>query len=86
MIMRVCVRSWAIKGKNAGIGGQVALVPLLPKNPSQKQHSLLMSADHNMPLFEISDSNEIEYEDNPAIAQAKANLTAVEQIQQERAK
>ena len=44
-----------------------------------------MSADHNMPLFEISDGDNIEYEDNPAVAQGKVNLAAAEQIQQERA-
>ena len=55
------------------------------QNPKSKQGTSLMSADHNMPLFEISDGDEIEYEDNPAIAQAKANLAAVERIQQERA-
>ena len=44
-----------------------------------------MSADHNTPLFEISNGDEIEYKDNPAIAQVKANLAVVEWIQQERA-
>ena len=44
-----------------------------------------MSADSNTPLFVISDGDDIEYKDDPAIAQAKANLTAVEWIQQERA-
>ena len=43
-----------------------------------------MSTDHNTPLFEISDGDEIEYEDDPAVAQAKVNLVAAEQIQQER--
>ena len=44
-----------------------------------------MSADPNTPLFMISDRDDIEYEDDPAIAQAKTNLAVVEQIQQERA-
>ena len=44
-----------------------------------------MSTNHNMPLFKISNGNEIEYEDNPAIAQVKANLVVAEWIQQERA-
>ena len=44
-----------------------------------------MSANHDMPLFEISDGNEIEYKDDPTVAQVKANLMAAEQIQQERA-
>ena len=37
-------------------------------------------------MFVISNGDNVKYEDNPAIAQAKANLAAVEQIQQERAK
>ena len=45
-----------------------------------------MSADHNTPLFEISNSDEIKYEDDPAVAQAKVNLAVPEWIQQERAK
>ena len=44
-----------------------------------------MSANPNTPLFKISNGDEIEYEDNPAVAQVKANLMAAEQIQQERA-
>ena len=45
-----------------------------------------MPADLEPPLFGICNGDEIEYEDNPAIAQAKANLVAAEQIQQKRAK
>ena len=56
------------------------------QNPKSKQCTLLMSADCNTPLFKISNGDEIEYEDDPAVAQAKANLAAVEQIQKERAK
>ena len=52
---------------------------------SQKTHTPLMSADPNTPLFKISDGDEIEYEVNPAITQAKANLSAVERIQREKA-
>ena len=44
-----------------------------------------MSANPNTPLFEISDGDDIKYEDNPAVTQAKANLVAVECMQQERA-
>ena len=43
-----------------------------------------MSADPNTPLFVISDEDDIEYKDDPAVTQAKANLTAVECIQQEK--
>ena len=45
-----------------------------------------MSADLNAPLFMISDGDDVEYDDDPAVAQVKANLMAVERIQQERAK
>ena len=45
-----------------------------------------MSANPNTPLFMITDGDDIEYKDDPAIAQAKANLAAAEWIQQERAK
>ena len=44
-----------------------------------------MSADPNTPLFMISDEDDVEYNDNPAVAQVKANLAAAEWIQQERA-
>ena len=84
MIMRVHIRSRAIKGKDAGIGRQVALVPLLPKKTEVKS-SPLMSTDPNTPLFVISDGDDVEYDDDPAVTQAKANLMAVEWIQQERA-
>ena len=78
MIMRVHIRSWAIKGKDAEIGGQVTLAPLLPNALSQK--TPLMSADHNTPLIKISDGEDIKYKDDPAITQAEANLVAVEHI------
>ena len=45
-----------------------------------------MSADPNTPLFILSDNDDIEYKDNPAATQAKANLAAVEHIQEEKAK
>ena len=45
-----------------------------------------MSTNPNTPLFEISDRDEIEYEDDPAVTQAKANLVAAECIQLENAK
>ena len=41
------------------------------------------SADPNTPLFMLSDDDD-EYKDDPAIAQAKANLVVAERIQQER--
>ena len=53
---------------------------------SKYQHTPLMSANPNTPLFEISDGEDVKYKDDPAVAQVKANLAAVEQIQQERAK
>ena len=60
------------------------LCPFSQKKLSQ--HTPLMSADPNTPLFVISDGDDIEYEDNPTVTQVKANLTAVEHIQQEKAK
>ena len=66
MIMRVRIRSRAIKGKDAGIGGQVTLAPPTPKNLSQT-HTLPMSADHNTLLFKISDGDDAMYEDDPAV-------------------
>ena len=36
-------------------------------------------------MFVISDKDDVEYEDDPAIIQAKANLAAAEHIQQEKA-
>ena len=55
------------------------------KKLSPKKYAITMPADLEPPLFKISDGDKIKYEDDPAIAQAKANLAAVEQIQQERA-
>ena len=55
-------------------------VPLLPKNPC-----IRMSANSSTPLFMLSDGDDIEYEEDPAVAQAKANLMAAECIQQEKA-
>ena len=45
-----------------------------------------MSADPNTPLFVISDGDDVKYEDDPTITQAKVNLAAAEHIQQEKAK
>ena len=53
---------------------------------SQKIHTPLMSPDPNTPLFEISDRDEIKYEDDPAVMQVKVNLSAVEHIQREKTK
>ena len=44
-----------------------------------------MSNNPNTPLFEISDGDDTTYEDNPAVIQARANLTAAEHVQQEKA-
>ena len=44
-----------------------------------------MSADPNTPLFMLSDDDDDEYEDDPAVTQVKANLAAAERIQQEKA-
>ena len=43
-----------------------------------------MSADQNTSLFVLSDNDNDEYEDDPAIMQVKANLVVVERIQQEK--
>ena len=45
-----------------------------------------MSAKLNTPLFVISNGDDIKYEDDPTVTQAKVNLMAVEHVQQERAK
>ena len=44
-----------------------------------------MSADLNILLFEISDGDDLSYEDDPAVTQVKANLAVAERVQQERA-
>ena len=44
-----------------------------------------MSADPNTPLFEISDGDDVLYEDDPTVTQAKVNLMVAECMQQERA-
>ena len=44
-----------------------------------------MSTNSNTPLFMISNGDDVEYEDDPAVTQAKVNLVAAECIQQERA-
>ena len=43
-----------------------------------------MSADRNMPLFNLNDKDEVTYEDDPAILQARANLAVAEWVQQEK--
>ena len=58
--------------------------PYSKKNLSQTR-TLPMSTDPNTPLFVLSDDDDIEYEDDPAVAQAKANLVVAERIQTERA-
>ena len=58
----------------------------LPKKPkSKKTRTPPMSADPNTLLFVLSDDDDVEYEDNPAVTQAKANLAVAERIQQEKA-
>ena len=44
-----------------------------------------MSTDSIIPLFEISDDDDLSYEDDLVITQAKANLAVAERVQQERA-
>ena len=44
-----------------------------------------MSTDSNTPLFVLSNGDDVEYDEDPAIAQAKANLAAAERIQREKA-
>ena len=78
MIVRVCIRGWAIKGKDTGMGGQVTLAPFLLKKKPMSKTTPPMSADPNTPLFEFSDGDDIMYEDDPAMTQVKANLMAVE--------
>ena len=43
-----------------------------------------MSANPNTPLFVLSNDDDNEYEDDPAVTQVKANLAVAERIQQER--
>ena len=57
---------------------------LFPTSKS-KTHTPPMSADPNTPLFILSDDDDVEYGDDPAVTQVKANLAAVEHIQQEKA-
>ena len=68
------------------MGRQVACVPLLDQKTSKSKIFTAMSTDLNTPLFEISDGDDIEYEDDPAMTQAKVNLMVVEHVHQERAK
>ena len=44
-----------------------------------------MFANQDTPLFVLSDDDDDEYKDDPAITQAKANLMVAECIQQEKA-
>ena len=44
-----------------------------------------MSANQHTPLFEISDGDNLEYVDDPAVMQVKENLAMAERIQQEKA-
>ena len=39
-----------------------------------------MSANQNTPLFVLSDDDDVEYEDDPAVTQVKANLAVAEHI------
>ena len=65
------------------MGRQVALAPFLLKPTSKTTPP--MSADPNTPLFEISDGDNITYEDDPAIIQVRENLVVAECIQPEKA-
>ena len=60
------------------MGRQVALVPLLDQKTSKSKIFTAMSTDLNTPLFEISDGDDIEYEDDPAVTQAKCSNYRVE--------
>ena len=55
------------------------------QKPKSKTRTPPMSADPNTPLFILSNNDDVEYEDDPAITQVKANLVVVERIQQEKA-
>ena len=44
-----------------------------------------MSTNPNTLLFKISNRDNTTYEDDPAVIQARANLAAVEHVQQEKA-
>ena len=55
------------------------------KKNQVQMHTPPMSADHNTPLFKISDRDDVMYKDNPAVIQARENLTAAERVQQEKA-
>ena len=44
-----------------------------------------MSTNSSTPLFMLSDGDDVKYEEDPAIAQTKANLVAAERIQREKA-
>ena len=44
-----------------------------------------MSANPTTPLFVITDGDDIEYKDDPAVIQARANLAVLECVQQEKA-
>ena len=82
MIMRVRVQSQAIKGKNRD--GQTSHT-CAPLDKTSKSKSSLPCPPTQIPLFEISDGDNVIYEVNPAVTQVKANLMAVECMQQERA-
>ena len=53
--------------------------------PKSSRNITAMSIDPNTPLFVISDRDDVKYEDDPAMTQAKANLVVMERMQQERA-
>ena len=56
-----------------------------PKRNLSQTCPPLMSADQHTPLFEISDGDDLEYADDPAVMQEKENLAMAERIQQEKA-
>ena len=49
-------------------------------NSKSKKNTLLMSADSNTLLFEISDGDNATYEDDPAVIQARENLAVAEHV------
>ena len=84
MIVRVCIFKLGHKGKDTGNRQTSHTCAPTPKTKS-KAHTPPMSTDPNVPLFEISNGDDMTYEDDPAIIQARANLTAAEHVQQEKA-
>ena len=80
MIVRVCVQSQAIKGKRRRDGWTSCTYAPPPKNSNSKT-TPPMSTDSNIPLFKVSDRDDMIYKDNPTMTQVKVNLVVAEQVQ-----